>query len=155
MLSSFYTCALDTYVFLYYCFLVHPLLPSLALGDAFISDPFNGLGVEFNGMRLQKQYNSSSNSISSSISSISRTSSESEHATAVGAGDLEADADSLTCRQSGLSSNDQFENDGPRKVLLMPFGFLFFHLNIRTGNLCIIYLDTFAEMAQLLLVYFS
>ncbi|XP_018684609.1 mediator of RNA polymerase II transcription subunit 13 isoform X1 [Musa acuminata AAA Group] len=92
----------------------------LALGDAFISDPFNGLGVEFNGMRLQKQYNSSSNSISSSISSISRTSSESEHATAVGAGDLEADADSLTCRQSGLSSNDQFENDGPRKVSKRP-----------------------------------
>ncbi|KAJ8471301.1 hypothetical protein OPV22_025644 [Ensete ventricosum] len=92
----------------------------LALGDAFISDPFHGLGVEFNGMRLQKQYNSSSNSISSSISSISRTSSESEHATAVGAGDLEADADSLTCRQSGLSSNDQFENDGPRKVSKRP-----------------------------------
>ncbi|URE18793.1 Mediator complex subunit 13 C-terminal [Musa troglodytarum] len=92
----------------------------LALGDAFISDPFSGLGVEFNGMRLQKQYISSSNSISSSISSISRTSSESEHATAVGAGDLEADADSLTCRQSGLSSNDQFENDGPRKVTKRP-----------------------------------
>lgn len=97
------------------------LLFSLALGNAFSAEPFNGLGVEFSGMRLRKEYDSSSNSISSSISSISRTSSESEHAMVVGAGDLEADADSLTCRQSGLSSNDQFENDGRRKVLFMSF----------------------------------
>ncbi|WOL08835.1 mediator of RNA polymerase II transcription subunit 13 isoform X1 [Canna indica] len=92
----------------------------LALGNAFSAEPFNGLGLEFSGIRSQKQYNSSSNSISSSISSISRTSSESDHAMVAGSGDLEADADSLTCRQSGLSSNDQFENDGHRKVSKRP-----------------------------------
>jgi hypothetical protein len=32
-------------------------------------------------------------------------------------GELEADADSLSCRQSGLSSNDQMENDGLKLVL--------------------------------------
>lgn len=42
---------------------------------------------------------------------------------AVGDGDLEADADSVTCRQSGLSTNDQIENDGHRKVFLSHHNF--------------------------------
>ncbi|XP_008807938.3 mediator of RNA polymerase II transcription subunit 13 isoform X1 [Phoenix dactylifera] len=87
-----------------------------AFGNTCCSGPLDGLGGEFSGMRLQKQYNSSSNSITSSISSVSSTSSDSEYAVAAGAGDLEADADSLTCRHSGLSSNDQFENDGRKMV---------------------------------------
>lgn len=91
-----------------------------AFGNTCDSGPLDGLGVEFNGTRLQKQYNSSSNSITSSISSVSSTSSESDYAIGAGAGDLEADADSLTCRQSGLSSNDQFENDGRKMVSKRP-----------------------------------
>lgn len=67
--------------------------------------------------RSQHGYNSSSNSNSSSISSISSSSSDSDYKMNSGANDLEADADSLTCRQSGLSSNDQLENDFPRLVL--------------------------------------
>ncbi|KAK1311603.1 Mediator of RNA polymerase II transcription subunit 13 [Acorus calamus] len=58
--------------------------------------------------------NSSSNSNDSSISSISSSSSDSDYPGAARAAYLEADADSLSCRQSGLSS-DQFDNDG-RKV---------------------------------------
>ncbi|XP_042437383.1 mediator of RNA polymerase II transcription subunit 13-like [Zingiber officinale] len=92
----------------------------LAIGNASNAEPFSGLGVEFSHLAQQKQYNSSSNSITSSISSISRTSSESGHAMAVGDGDLEADADSVTCRQSGLSTNDQIENDGHRKASKRP-----------------------------------
>ncbi|XP_072986939.1 mediator of RNA polymerase II transcription subunit 13 [Typha latifolia] len=72
-----------------------------------------GLGVGFNPMRVQKHFNSSSNSISSSISSVSSTTSESEYAVAAGDGELEADADSLTCRQS---VNDHLENDGRKMV---------------------------------------
>ncbi|GMI88711.1 Mediator of RNA polymerase II transcription subunit 13, GRAND CENTRAL, MACCHI-BOU 2 [Hibiscus trionum] len=63
--------------------------------------------VEFSGILTQHCYNSSSNSNNSSISSISSSSSES---VTTGARDLEADADS-SCRQSGLSSNDQMETD--------------------------------------------
>lgn len=64
---------------------------------------------------MQRKNNSSSNSNSSSISSISSTSSESDN-DILGANDLEADADSLTCKQSGLASTDQFENDGHKMV---------------------------------------
>lgn len=55
--------------------------------------------VEPNGARTQRGYNSSSNSNSSSISSISSSSGDSDYMITA-AGDLEADADSLTCRQS-------------------------------------------------------
>lgn len=43
-----------------------------------------------------------------------------------GAGDLEADADSLTCVQSGLSSADQLNSDGRRLVcfFLLQIGIL-------------------------------
>ncbi|KAK9274364.1 hypothetical protein L1049_019178 [Liquidambar formosana] len=74
-------------------------------------DAIDGSWFEPNGVRAQHCYNSSSNSNSSSISSISSSSSDSDYKMTTGAGDLEADADSLTCRQSGLSSNDQMEND--------------------------------------------
>lgn len=64
--------------------------------------------------RSQHGYNSSSNSNSSSISSISSSSSESDYKMNTGTNELEADADSLTCGQSGLSSNDKLDNDFPR-----------------------------------------
>ncbi|KAI3880587.1 hypothetical protein MKW92_020076 [Papaver armeniacum] len=76
----------------------------------------NCLGIESAG-RLefvdgsQHNYDSSSDSNSSSISSISSTSSDSDDKMTSAVGDLEADADSLTCRQSGFSPVDQFEND--------------------------------------------
>ncbi|XP_004296201.1 PREDICTED: mediator of RNA polymerase II transcription subunit 13-like [Fragaria vesca subsp. vesca] len=66
---------------------------------------------ETNGIRTQRGYNSSSNSNCSSISSISSSSSETDYKMATGAGELEADADSLSSRQSGLSFNDRSEND--------------------------------------------
>ncbi|XP_062016064.1 mediator of RNA polymerase II transcription subunit 13 isoform X3 [Rosa rugosa] len=66
---------------------------------------------ETNGIRTQRGYNSSSNSNCSSISSISSSSSETDYKMATGAGELEADADSLSCRQSGLSFHDRAEND--------------------------------------------
>ncbi|KAF2310543.1 hypothetical protein GH714_014053 [Hevea brasiliensis] len=76
-------------------------------------DNMEGSWIESNGIRIQRGYNSSSNSNSSSIGSISSSSSDSDRRMTTEAGDLEADADSLSCRQSGLSSNDQLENDGP------------------------------------------
>lgn len=90
----------------YFFFLLH----SLALGSTCCGDSPCGFGM--NLVRLHKHLNSSSNSITSSISSVSSTSSES----AAGGGDLEADADSLACRQSGLSSNSQFQKDGLKMV---------------------------------------
>lgn len=59
---------------------------------------------------------SSSNSNSSSISSVSSTSSDSDYHMTSEAGDLEADADSLTCRQSGLTSNNQLENEDHKQM---------------------------------------
>ncbi|XP_075102288.1 mediator of RNA polymerase II transcription subunit 13-like isoform X4 [Nicotiana tabacum] len=70
----------------------------------------DGSWLDANVMRSNRRYNSSSNSNSSSVSSISTSSSDSDYKTS-GAGDLEADADSLMCRQSGLSSVDQSQND--------------------------------------------
>ncbi|XP_020091432.1 mediator of RNA polymerase II transcription subunit 13 isoform X2 [Ananas comosus] len=86
----------------------------LALGSTCCGDSPCGFGM--NLVRLHKHLNSSSNSITSSISSVSSTSSES----AAGGGDLEADADSLACRQSGLSSNSQFQKDGLKMVSKRP-----------------------------------
>ncbi|KAJ0968254.1 hypothetical protein J5N97_025171 [Dioscorea zingiberensis] len=86
----------------------------LTSGEDGSRDFIDCLGV-FSGLQMQRKYNSSSNSNSSSISSISSTSSESDN-DIIGANDLEADADSLTSKQSGLASNDQFENDGHKMV---------------------------------------
>lgn len=76
---------------------------------------------ETNGIRTQRGYNSSSNSNCSSISSISSSSSETDYKMATGAGELEADADSLSSRQSGLSFNDRSENDSFKLVLHLIF----------------------------------
>ncbi|KAK6925771.1 MID domain of medPIWI [Dillenia turbinata] len=79
-----------------------------------ITDSLDGSVIEPNGLCTQHAYNSSSNSNSSSIGSISSSSSDSDYNMITGAGDFEADADSVTCRQSGLSSNDQLDNHGPK-----------------------------------------
>ncbi|KAK9094973.1 hypothetical protein Scep_026442 [Stephania cephalantha] len=84
----------------------------LGFGSAGNTQAADGTWSNGNGIQSQHAYNSSSNSNSSSIASVSSTSSESDCRMASEAGDLEADADSFTCRQSGLSSNDQFGNDG-------------------------------------------
>ncbi|KAK2974453.1 hypothetical protein RJ640_013195 [Escallonia rubra] len=73
----------------------------------------DGSWLDQNGSRSQHGYHSSGNSNSSSISSIS-TSSDSDYKMSTGAGDLEADADSLICQQSGLSSADQ-SHDGSKR----------------------------------------
>lgn len=86
---------------------------------------------------MQHGYNSSSNSNSSSIGSISSSSSDSDRRMTMEGGDLEADADSLSCRQSGLSSNDHLENDGPKLVLhfilLIPLSNIFMHFVLDSG----------------------
>lgn len=80
-------------------------------------DSADGSWTKANGIRSEQDYHSSSNSISSSISSISGTSSDSDCQMAAGVGELDADADSLTSRQSGLSSYE-FPNNGSKSVLL-------------------------------------
>lgn len=83
-----------------------------------MADSRDGSRLESNGFRSQHGYHSSSNSNNSSISSISGSSSDSDYKTS-GAGDLDADADSLTCRQSGLSSVDQLHNDSLKLVIFL------------------------------------
>ncbi|XP_047318998.1 mediator of RNA polymerase II transcription subunit 13 isoform X2 [Impatiens glandulifera] len=65
-----------------------------------------------NGPFSNHDYHSSSNSNNSSISSICSTSSDSDYNMTAGGDDLEADADSLTCGRSGVSSDDQLQRDG-------------------------------------------
>ncbi|XP_040994670.1 mediator of RNA polymerase II transcription subunit 13-like isoform X3 [Juglans microcarpa x Juglans regia] len=69
-----------------------------------------GSWTEINGILAKHGYNRSSNG---NDSSISRSSSDSDHMMNTAAGELEGDDDNLTCRQSGLSSNDHSEN-GPK-----------------------------------------
>ncbi|KAI5406524.1 mediator of RNA polymerase II transcription subunit 13 isoform X1 [Lathyrus oleraceus] len=92
--------------------------PSLTGSSSFIhcagnvestEDPW----TEYNGSRTQNGYDSSSNSNSSSISSLSASSSDSDYKT-TGPSELEADADSLACRQSMISSVDRLGSDGPK-----------------------------------------
>ncbi|GAB2276919.1 hypothetical protein Dimus_011628 [Dionaea muscipula] len=78
-------------------------------------DPMDGSWSEPSGIRLKHGDNSSSNSNNSSISSINSSSGDSGKVKAA-TGDLEADADSLTCRQSGLSSADPMERNGLKQV---------------------------------------
>lgn len=80
-------------------------------------DFMEGSLTEISGIHTKHGYNSSSNSNSSSISTISSSSSDSDHKITTGASELEGDADSLACGQSGLSSNDQQENDSNKLVL--------------------------------------
>lgn len=70
------------------------------------SDYKDGSWYDLKSIRSQLICHSSSNSNNSSISNITSSSSKSS-----GSGDLEADADSLACRQSGLSSVAQSNND--------------------------------------------
>ena len=85
-----------------------------------------GLWTETDKIRSQHGYDSSSNSNSSSIASISSSSNDSDCKT--GASELEADADSLSCRQSGLSSNDQSAISSRKLVCwikVLDFSFLY------------------------------
>ncbi|CAN1215765.1 Mediator of RNA polymerase II transcription subunit 13 [Linum perenne] len=74
-------------------------------------DNADGSWLDSGGALVHHGYNSSSNSNNSSISLISSSSSDSDYNMATDGEDLDADADSLSCRRSGLSSNDQLEND--------------------------------------------
>jgi len=70
---------------------------------------FDCLGASENksdGFYEKNGYNSSGSSRNSSISSTSSASSGSGWRMTSRTGDLDADADSLTCRQSGLTCND-------------------------------------------------
>ncbi|CAA6663353.1 unnamed protein product [Spirodela intermedia] len=94
---------------------------SLELESAAMVEPISGVMVESASMSngaamVQQRYNSSSNSNGSSLSSISSTSSGSENVAAVGTRDLEADADSVACRQSGLSRNEHVDNNDRKMV---------------------------------------
>lgn len=76
---------------------------------------FDFLGASGNksdGFYEKSGYNSSGSSRNSSISSTSSASSGSGWRMTSRTGDLDADADSLTCRQSGLTCND----DRPKMV---------------------------------------
>lgn len=92
----------------------------LALSSDFDSDDKVdsrvGSSLEPIGACSRHGYRSSSNSNSSSNCSISSSSSDSDRKT-LGADDLEADADSLMSRQSGLSSLGQMQNDGLQLVI--------------------------------------
>ena len=96
-------------------------------------DSVDGSWIEGNGIRSEHDYHSSGNSNSSSISSLSSTSSDSDYPMAGGVCELEADADSLTCRQSGLSSSDQLPINGSKSVLH------FVYVGKRTSNFFGIY----------------
>lgn len=73
-----------------------------------------GSWIESDRASTKDGYDSSSNSNSSSISSISSSSSDGDYKMPMEGGDLEADADS--CRESGLTSNNQLQNNVPKMV---------------------------------------
>ncbi|KAH9604005.1 hypothetical protein KSS87_023608 [Heliosperma pusillum] len=75
---------------------------------------------ESDGIYSRRGFNSSSNSNTSSVSSICSSSSDSDCITKATFGDLEADADSLNGRQSGLSSFTSMETNGPKQGLKRP-----------------------------------
>ncbi|CAH9118823.1 unnamed protein product [Cuscuta epithymum] len=92
--------------------------PSLSVSSSFMhcdikGDSRDGSWIKANENHTQHNYRSSSNSNNSSLSSISSSSSDSDYRTA----DLEADADSLFCRQSGLSS-EQSHKTGLKRSLI-------------------------------------
>lgn len=98
---------------------LHELWPfwNFSSSSQFLQCEFlEALGIGLSGTGLKRKGNSSSNSSCSSTSSTGSTSSGKDHAAGIITGDLEADADSLTSRQSGLSSNDQFDNDSKMMV---------------------------------------
>lgn len=75
-------------------------------------DFLGAFGNKSDGFYEKNGYNSSGSSRNSSISSTSSASSGSGWRMTSRTGDLDADADSLTCRQSGLTCND----DRPKMV---------------------------------------
>ncbi|GAB2266294.1 hypothetical protein Dimus_001311, partial [Dionaea muscipula] len=79
-------------------------------------DPMDGPWSEPSGIRLKHGDNSINNSNNSNISSINSSFGDSGKVKAA-TGDLEADVDSLTCRQSGLSSADPMERNGLIQVV--------------------------------------
>ncbi|XP_051146534.1 mediator of RNA polymerase II transcription subunit 13 isoform X2 [Andrographis paniculata] len=81
--------------------------------DCFDSDNKVDSLHEPSAIQSHRGYRSSSNSNSSSNGSISSSSTDTDQKT-LGAGDLEADADSIMSRQSGLSSLGQVQNNGPQ-----------------------------------------
>jgi hypothetical protein len=89
---------------------------------------FDCLGASENksdGFYEKNGYNSSGSSRNSSISSTSSASSGSGWRMTSRTGDLDADADSLTCRQSGLTCNDDRLKMGskrPRTGMAESFG---------------------------------
>ncbi|CDY08238.1 BnaA05g13810D [Brassica napus] len=72
-------------------------------------------GNKSDGFYEKNGYNSSGSSRNSSISSTSSASSGSGWRMASRTGDLDADADSLTCRQSGLTCNDDRPKSGSKR----------------------------------------
>lgn len=84
------------------------------------TDDLDDSWSESDGISLKHGLNSSSNSNDSSISSISSISSDSDCRAKATSGDLEADADSLTGRQSGLSSVDPMETNGLKQGAKRP-----------------------------------
>lgn len=68
---------------------------------------------EYIDLHAQSKYNNRNYSKSSSISS---TSNSSDAANSSAVHEFEADADSFSHRQSGLSSNDQLRKDGNKKA---------------------------------------
>ncbi|KAJ0253311.1 Mediator of RNA polymerase II transcription subunit 13 [Hirschfeldia incana] len=87
--------------------------PSLADSSLFMhwAGDFDFLGSSGN----KSGYNSSGSSRNSSISSTSSASSGSDWRMTSRTGDLDADADSLTCRQSGLTCNDDRPKSGSKR----------------------------------------
>ncbi|KAL9233602.1 hypothetical protein vseg_008575 [Gypsophila vaccaria] len=96
---------------------------SVATSTLFIdskTDDVDDSWSESDGLCLRHGFNSSSNSNTSSTSSICSSSSDSECITKAAFGDLEADADSLSGRQSGLSTFTPMETNGPKQGLKRP-----------------------------------
>ena len=93
------------------------LLISFDFGSDDKVDSMDGSSLEPSGTRSYHGYRSSSNSNSSSYGSMSSSSSDSDRKV-LGTRDLEADADSLMSRQSGLSSLGQMQNDVLQLVTL-------------------------------------
>ncbi|CAH8358840.1 unnamed protein product [Eruca vesicaria subsp. sativa] len=94
--------------------------PSLAGSSLFMhwagdSDFLGSSGNKSDGSYGKNGYNSSGSSRNSSISSTSSASSGSGWRMTSRTGDLDADADSLTCRQSGLTCNDDHPKSGSKR----------------------------------------
>ncbi|KAK9736067.1 hypothetical protein RND81_04G247700 [Saponaria officinalis] len=95
-------------------------LATSTLFSDYKTDDVDDSWSESDELCLRHGFNSSSNSNTSSMSSICSSSSDSECITKAAFGDLEADADSLSGRQSGLSTFTSMETNGPKQGLKRP-----------------------------------